>query len=137
MDVAKIHTRIAEVDKLKEANRISRQTLKDELENSDEYRAACDALTAAQRRKKEIKEQIMAGEEMDKLTHLIKENNEELSTIEEILTTELMEYVQVNNETQIPDIDGEPRKIKLIAKIMPKKKKWDDRDVEGKFAPAL
>ena len=63
------------------------------------------------------------------------ENKEEIDTLEEILSAELMEYCK-DGKKEIEDPDGEKREIKLIAKIMPKKNKWDDRDNEGKYAPA-
>ena len=45
-----------------------------------------------------------------------------------------MEYYKENGTNEIEDADGEKRQFKLVAKLLPKKKKWEDRDDEGRYA---
>lgn len=132
MDLSIIRERMGQLDTFKNENKIAREALKNELENDTDYLAACEELKAAQDKRKRVKEAILAKTETQKLISDIKENNEELGTIEEILSAELAEYCAQKKVDEITDKDGEARKIKIIAKLLPKGK-HDDRDFEGKY----
>lgn len=137
MDLSIIRERIGQSETLKKENKISREALKNELENNPEYLAVCEELEAVADKKKRIKEGIWAKVETQKLILDIKDNVEELSVLEEILSAELTEYYTEKKINEIQDADGEQRIFKLVAKIQPKKDKYEDRDNEGKYAAKI
>jgi len=133
MDLSIIRERMGQMETFKNENKVARDALKNELENDTDYLAACEELKAAKDKVKRIKDALWAKTETQKLISDIKENREELTTIEEILSVELAEYCNEKKVDEITDKDGEVRKIKIIAKLLPKNK-YDDRDNEGKYA---
>jgi len=135
MEITTIHKRMVEVENYKKENKVAREAMKNELENNPSYLEICEEVKVATEKRNRLKAEILAKPEIEKLTFDIHENKEEIDTLEEILSAELMEYCK-DGKKEIEDPDGEKREIKLIAKIMPKKNKWDDRDSEGKYAPA-
>ena len=137
MDLAKIHERMGQVESYKEKNKIARLTLKEELEINEEYQKVGEQLKALLEKRKRIKNEIWTQIENQKLVSDIKENKEELDTLEEILSSELMEYYQENKATEIEDSSGEKRQFKLVAKLLPKKKKYEEREVDGRFASQI
>lgn len=112
--------RIALLEKYKEENRIARETLKAALEDSPDYEAAASEAKAAAQKKKQIKDQLWSTPDNQALLQKIKENQEEIATLEEILNTELMDFYQRENVDEIPDESGEPRKFKVSVKLLPK-----------------
>jgi len=133
MDIAIVRERMGQVETFKNQNKIAREALKNELENNPEYLAVCEEMKALADKKKRMKEAIWSQAETQKIAADIKENNTEIGTLEEILSAELVEYYQDAKTDEIKDQDGEVRKFKLIAKILPKKAKYDDRDIDGKY----
>lgn len=134
MELSNIHKRMTEVENYKNENKVARETLKSELENNPAYLEACEEVKTATEKRKRAKDEILAQEETQKIIADVRDNNEELDTLEEILSTELMEYYKENGTNEIEDADGEKRQFKLVAKLLPKKKKWGDRDEEGRYA---
>lgn len=134
MALDSIHKKMAETENYKKENKVAREALKNELENNSAFLEACEEFKAASEKRKRIKEEILAKDEVQKIIIDINENKVELETLEEILSTELVEYVQENKTQEIEDAEGEKREIKIVAKLVPKKKQWDDRDFEGKYA---
>jgi hypothetical protein len=134
MPTENVKKRILEVESFKEKNKTARDALKNELENSPEYFSACEEVKAALLKKKRIKDEIWAKTETQQLIFDIKENKEELDTLEEILSAELMDFYKESGSDTIEDDNGEPRKFKIIARLLPKKKKYDERDSDGKFS---
>ena len=112
--------RISRLEKFREENRIAKETLKAALEEDAEYQAAAQDAKAAAQKKKQIKDQIWASADHQALLAKIKENAEEIATLEEILTAELMQIYQDQNIDEVPDESGEPRKFKVSVKILPK-----------------
>lgn len=145
MELSNIHKRMTEVENYKNENKVAREALKSELENNPAYLEACEEVKTATEKRKRAKDEILAQEETQKIIADVRDNNEELDTLEEILSTELMEYYKESGTNEIEDADGEKRLFKLVAKLLPKKKsaegetspkggKWEDRDDEGRYA---
>lgn len=134
MELASIHKRLSEVDNYKNENKVARESLKNELENSPEYLEACEEVQTAMEKRKRIKDEILAQQETQKIIADIRENKEELDTLEEILSSELVEYYKESGTNEIEDADGEKRGFKVIVKLLPKKKKWEDRDIDGRYS---
>lgn len=137
MDISIIKERIGQVETFRNENKISRQALQNELDNDTDYLAVCEEMKAIQDKRKRIREAIWSKPETQKLLSDIKENREELTILQEILSTELMEYYAENKTDEIEDADGEQRKFKFSAKFAPKKNKYEDRDGEGKYAAQI
>lgn len=134
MELANIHKRMTEVENYKNENKVARNTLKSELENNSEYLTACEEVKTATEKRKRIKDEILAQQETQKIMADIKDNKEELDTLEEILSSEIVEYHKETNTDEIEDADGEKRRFKIIVRFLPKRKNWDDRDDEGRYA---
>jgi hypothetical protein len=137
MDKSIIRERMEQLETLKQENKIARQALKNELENDTDYQTVCEEMKAVADKRKRLRETIWSKPETQKLIMDIKENREELNTLEEILSMELMEYYSENKTTEIEDSSGEQRKFKLSVKLQPKKNQYDDRDFEGKYAAKI
>lgn len=112
--------RIALIEKYKAEIKIAKETLKEALAESPEYEAAVLEVQSATQKKKQLKDQLWSGADHQGLIWKIKENQEEIATLEEILTTELMQLFQTQNIDQVIDENGEPRKFKVLAKLLPK-----------------
>lgn len=112
--------RISRLEKFREEIRIAKETLKAALDDSPEYEAAAAEAKAAAAKKKQVKDQIWSTPDYHNLLQKIKENQEEIATLQEILTAELMEIYQRDNVDEVPDEAGEPRKFKVSVKILPK-----------------
>lgn len=134
MELTSIHKRMTEVETYKNENKVARETLKNELENNTTYLEACEEVKTATEKRKRIKNEILAQQETQKIIADIKDNKEELDTLEEILSSEVVEYYKESNANEIEDADGDKRQFKIVVKFLPKKKNWDDRDDEGKYA---
>ena len=134
MDLSIIRERLGQVETLRQENKIARQALQNELDNETEYTQVCEELKAVLDKRKRIRETIWSKPETQKIILDIKENREELSTLQEILSTELMEYYSESKSDEIEDHNGEKRKFKLTIKFAPKKDKYDDHDFNEKNA---
>ena len=134
MELNEIHKRMTEVENYKNENKVAREALKNELENNPTYIEICEEVKVATEKRKKIKDEILSQAETQKIIADVKEGKEELDTLEEILSAELTEYYKENGSNEIEDVDGEMRQFKLVAKLLPKKKKWEDRDFEGRYA---
>ncbi|MEI6498738.1 MAG: hypothetical protein WCO23_02140 [bacterium] len=120
MEVATIQRRIEELEKLEEEVRISREMLKSELENEDAYNEASDVVKEATSKRKTIKDQILAKGPNQKILTEIKENQEEITTLKEILSAELMEFYTENQTDEFAD-----RKFKVLVRLLPRKGNYD------------
>jgi hypothetical protein len=137
MDLSIIRERMEQLENFKKENKVARQALLNELENDTDYLAVCEEMKALQDKRKRIKEAIWAKTETQKLISDIKENSDEVGTLEEILSLELMDYYSERKTTEIEDNEGQPRKFKLSVKLVPKKEKHDDREYDGKYAAKI
>jgi len=133
MDLANLHKRIATIENLQRENREAREMLKAELENDATYRETLEMAEAASKEKKRVKEEIENSGSNSKLIETIQENNEELSTLKEILSAELAEVYVESKKDEIVDENGEVRKFKISAQLVAKGKKYENRDSFGKY----
>lgn len=115
-----VSRRISLIEKYREEIRIAKETLKVELDDSPEYKEAEVAAKAANQKKKQIKDAIWGKASNQALRDDIRINMEEIATLQEILSAELMQIFQERNTDEVPDETGETRKFKVTAKLMPK-----------------
>jgi hypothetical protein len=120
MDIATIRKRMQMIDDLEEENKKSKELLKGALDNDSEYAIAAREAKEALSRRRRIKERIMEEPDNKKVSEDIKANKEEIETLREILSTELVEYYAKEKTDQIEDSSGAQRKFKLIVKFLPK-----------------
>jgi hypothetical protein len=130
-DIATIQKRIEQLEKLHEEVRIAKEMLKGELENDLTYLEVAEEVKAAVQKRKQIKDEILGKGPNQEVVANIKSNAEEMATLNEILSAELM---QIYQENQVDEIAG--RKFKVNAKLMPKKANYENRDNYGQYASA-
>ena len=126
-----IRTRMSEIDDLESENKKAKELIKSQLENDEAYQEALQKSKEALKEKKMLKDSVLA--ESQNVIEDIKANNEEISTLKEILSAELVEYHTEKKTDEIKDGKGEVRKFKIIVRIEPKKS-YDKRDFKGKYA---
>lgn len=120
--------RISLIEKYKEEIKVAREALRTALEDDPDYEAATIEAKAAAQKKKQIKDQIWGSADNQGFLAKIKENQEEIATLEEILNAELMQVYQTRNTDEVTDEDGQTRKFKVIAKLLPKNSKDSAED---------
>lgn len=134
MDITNIQKRIDQIDKLEVETKTLADYLKSELENDPIYIEADQKAKETTTNKKKIKDQILARQTNQEQLVKIKESAEEISTLKEILSAELMDFYQESKSDFLPGANGEaPRKFKLSAKLFPKKNEKQGRDNFGKY----
>lgn len=133
MDIETIRKRITLLEKYKKENRDAKEMLKGELENDAAYMEALSEAEAANAKKKRIKEEILSRGSNSKLALEMKNNNEEISVLKDILSAELMEVYKEEGTDEISDADGDSRKFKVVVTLLPKGAKGQDRDNLGKY----
>lgn len=121
MDTATIQKRIELLEKHEEELRTARDMIQGELENSAEYQEAVEEAKELLTKRKRIKEEILSSGPNQKLVSEVKENTEEIKTLREILSAELMQYYQKENVDEVIDSHGNPRKFKVVVKLAPKR----------------
>lgn len=122
MSLESIQKRIAEIEKYEEENRIAKETLTTQLDESSAYGEAVNEAKIATKKKKQIKDEIYAQASNQDLLDNIADNNEEISTLKEILSTELLDYQQKQKVSEITDASGQLRKFKVSVKLDRSKK---------------
>lgn len=131
MDLSTIQKRISQLEKFEEEAKIIKEMLKGELENEESYLQAAEKVKEAVKERKQIKDQILAlGSNQEAMAN-IKNLQEEVSTLREILSAELTELFQENDTDIITDEFGTARKFKVMAKLLPKK--GEKRNEEGRY----
>lgn len=131
MDLEMIRTRMSQIDELEEENRKAKELMKDQLENDETFQDANIKSKEALKEKRRIKDTVLA--ESQNLIEDIRANNDEIKTLKEILSAELVEYHEKKKTDEIADKKGETRKFKIIVRFIPKNKYNDKRDIEGKY----
>ncbi len=131
MDITTVQRRLEIINKLQEEIKISKEMLKAELENDQEYLAAAEESKQAVLKKKQLKEMILSRGSNQKLTQDIKSNQEELSTLKEILSAELVQLYARKGTQEITDANGRIMKFKVTVKLVPAK----DSDYSGLEPP--
>ena len=120
-DLTTIQKRIDQLEKLQDEVKISKEMLKGELENDLTYLEAAEEAKALAQKKKQIRDQILGTGPNQEVLANIKNNAEEMSTLKEILSAELMQFYQ---ESQTDEIAN--RKFVVSAKLLPKKSNFDN-----------
>jgi len=120
MEISTIKNRMKMIDELEEENKVSKELLKSALENDEEYVVAAKETKETLAKRRRIKEKILEEPENKKVNENIKANKEEIKTLHEILSAELVEYYQKNKTDQIEDSNGVQRKFKVVVKLLPK-----------------
>ena len=134
MDLAQIQKRIEMMENLQRESREAKEMLKEELENDERYREVLEEANEVNAKKKRIKEEIENGGSNKKLLQTIKDNAEELATLKEILTAELVEVYAEQKVDAITDANGDVRKFKLSVKLMGRGSSYEGRDSFGKYS---
>jgi len=133
MDVSTIQKRIDLLEKYEEEVRNAKEMLDGELDNSVEYLEAVEEAKAVAQKKKQIKDEVLGSGPNQKLLADIKTNAEEISTLKEILSVELMQIFQENKTDEFHDANGEPRKFKVSVKLLPKRGIYQNRNTFGQY----
>ncbi|OQA03629.1 MAG: hypothetical protein BWY68_00687 [bacterium ADurb.Bin400] len=133
MDVAMIQKRIQQLELLENENRACKEMLQSELENDPNYMEAYEEAKASAQKKKRLKDEILGRGPNQKLLLEIKENLEEIATLKEILSAELVQVYTESNSDEIEDADGESRKFKVQVKLLPKRGKYQGRNSYGQY----
>lgn len=119
MDIAAIQKRIASIEKLKDEAKVANEAINNALANDGSYQTAVTEAKEANGRKKRIKDEILGQVENQEFVTKIKDLKEEISTLEELLAYELIEYSQKNNTDMIQGGDGLVRKFKILVRLLP------------------
>jgi len=107
------------IEELEAENKTLKDLIKSELENSESYQAAAAKAKTAIGERRGAKDRVLAKPECEKTVSDIKANNEEISTLREILSAELADYYEKNKTDEIAGPDGQQRKFKIIVKLVP------------------
>lgn len=125
--------RIEMIEQLQRQIRETKEMLKEELENNAEYRDAVEQANELNTKKKRLKDEISNSGSNKELLAKIKEDSEEIATLKEILSAELMQVYTEEKVDEIPDLNGDVRKFKVQAKLVSKKSAYDTRDGMGQY----
>lgn len=121
MEIAAIQRRIETIENLEKEIRTTKEMLKAELENEPEYLKTTGEAKEAAAKKKMLREEILTRGTNQKMVDDIKANTEEMKTLKEILSAELMEVYQKDKTDMIPDAYGHTRKFKILVKLLPER----------------
>lgn len=116
MNIATIQKRIESLDKLEQEVKAQKEMLKGELENEEGYVEANEEAKAAVTKRNQIKDTVLGQGPNQKILMDIKANQEEIQTLKEILSAELMEFYQENQTDEVGD-----RKFKVTVRLLPRK----------------
>ncbi|MEI8143706.1 MAG: hypothetical protein WCG48_03790 [Candidatus Berkelbacteria bacterium] len=125
MEIETIKKRIARLEQLQEEVRINKEMLKGELENDDIYLEIAKEVKAAVAKRKQKKDEILSHGPNQEVVKNIKEDVEEISTLKEILSAELMEFYNEKKVDELMDASGQLRKFQVLVKLLPKKGSFD------------
>lgn len=126
MDTSTIRQRMKMIDELEDENKKSKELLKSALDNDIEYQKAQQETKETLSKRRRIKERIMEEPGNKKVVEDIKANKEEIETLQEILSAELVEYYSKEKTDQIEDSNGVQRKFKVVVKFLPKYSNFDE-----------
>jgi hypothetical protein len=127
MDIEQIKRRIEIIDKLQKQIKDAKAMLADALENDSEYQKVAEEAKVANSKKKQLKDEVFNVSGNKQIVNEIKENSEEIVTLKEILSEELIEYREQNKTETIEDIDGKLRYFKLSVKLVNKQGEFDNQ----------
>ncbi len=119
MDIASIQKRIASIEQLKDDAKVANEAIKNALDNDAAYQTSLKEAKDINAKKKRIKDDILNQAENREFVEKIKDIKEEIATLEELLSYELVEYAQKNNTDMIQGDDGLVRKFKIHVRLVP------------------
>lgn len=119
MDIAAIQKRIASIEKLKEDAKTAQEAIKNALDNDGVYQTVVKEAKDINAKKKRVREDILNQAENREFVEKVKDLKDEISTLEELLAYELIEYSQQNNTDMIQGDDGLVRKFKIHVRLLP------------------
>jgi hypothetical protein len=119
MDINSIKKRIASIEELKEGMKVAQEAIKNALENDPLYKEAVEDAKGINAKKKKLREDVLNQSENREFVEKIRDTKEEISTLEELLSYELVEYSQTNNTDMIQGDDGLVRKFKIRVQLLP------------------
>ena len=134
MDISAIQKRISKLEEYTRENRELKGMVKEELENELAYVEIVEEGKVIAAKKKDIKDEILGRGPNEEIMKKIAENAEEIATLTDILSAELIEVYTERKTDEIADESGQSRKFKINVKLLPKGKKFDDRDEFGKYS---
>ena len=121
MDISAIQRRISMIRKMEAENKIRKDTLKQALEADGVYEAENKAAKEAASKKKLAKDAIYNQPANKAILEDILVDTEEINTLKEILSHELIDYLQKNGgRAEIEDESGDAVKFKFLVKLLPK-----------------
>lgn len=122
LDLSTIQKRIELLEKYENEIKVAKDMIKNDLENDPSYIQVSEEAKEILSKKKNAKDQVMTKMEIQKLLRDIKDNLEEIATLKDILSQELMQIYQKDQIDEIEDSSGEKRKFKIMARLLPKRK---------------
>jgi hypothetical protein len=119
MDIGQIQKRIASIEELRDSIKVAQDAIKNALDNDAMYKEATQQAKEINTKKKKIKDDILNQAENREFVDKVKDVKDEISTLEELLSYELVEYSQQNNTDMIQGKDGLVRKFKIRVQLLP------------------
>ena len=119
MEIKNIKKRIANIEKLKEELKITTEAINNALANDSGYQQAVSQAKESNGQKKRLRDEILGQSENQEFVSKSSDIKQELSTLEELLAHELMEYSTHNNTDMIEGDDGFVRKFKIFVRLLP------------------
>lgn len=121
MDISSIQKRIKMIEDLEAENRTSKDILDSQLEADGVYQEAAKEAKQKALDKKSARDRVLSDAGNQKVISDIKANQEEIATLKEILSTELVDFYNKSKQDEIDDGSGVARKFKFSVKLMPKR----------------
>jgi len=119
MNIATIQRRIEIIAEYEKEMKTAKEMLKSELDNDESFTKATEEYKQTVQKRKRIKDEILNRPDNKKLVDEIKHNSEEVSSLREILSTELIDLYQKNKTDQIEDGKGNHLQVVFSAKLKP------------------
>lgn len=119
-DISTIQQRIQQQDQLRAGIKELKQVLNDALMEDDQYQRVDLEMRELTAKKKRIKDEVWKQPDLESATAKIKEMQEELKDLGDILDTELLEWRQSHNTDEFPTADGGIRRVKISVRLQAK-----------------
>ena len=119
MNISTIQRRIEIINEYEKEMKTAKEMLKAELDNDESFTKATEEYKLVVQKRKRIKDEVLNRADNKKLVDEIKHNAEEVSSLREILSTELIELYQQSKTDQIDDGKGNHLQVVFSAKLRP------------------
>jgi len=118
MDLEQIKKRIEIIDKLSDDIKKAKEMLHGALDNDAVYQQAAEEAKVSASKKKQARDEVYNLSEHKQIVQQMKDTNEEIATLKEMLAEELIEYRHESKTESIQDRDGQTRYFKLSCKLV-------------------